>query len=446
MRHYLTLAVAVIIGVATSGDRTACGSQGCSQGCAPVRDFTPSSIRYRIVFTGTISDPEKDYIAGRIAEGATIWNSEFSSRDQNISTQRNEPSYTHTIEVTDQIVEGQAFVQGNNMTIPMEWATNQGAFPSDYVNIVVGHEIGHWLGFAQSNCANASLMSDTTVGSYRGIQPCDTQSMTQYYGQVQYDNDGDGYYAPRPSNEDCDDTDPDIYPGAYDTNPWCGCGCQWPPYTDYNCDGLDDYTDMNNVCSNSPILVDVSGNGFLLTDRAHGVRFDLDRDGQPEQLPWTDQSGDEAWLALDRNGNGVIDDGGELFGNYSPQPPSQDPNGFLALAEFDRRDSGGNEDGWIDESDSVFAELRLWRDINHDGVSQPNEMRGLDVAGVRRMALEHREFLRVDQFGNWFRFGARIIDERHRDIGPWAFDVFLDYPANQLPPGPGRRLGKKGGR
>lgn len=171
-------------------------------------------------------------------------------------------------------------------------------------------------------------------------------------------------------------------------------------------------------CS-TPVLVDVAGDGLRLTNVATGVIFDLQASGAPVRTAWTESDSDDAWLVLDRDGNGTIDYGSELFGNFTPQPYSPNRNGFLALAEFDKPVNGGNADGLITSADAVFTYLRLWQDKNHNGVSEPAELLLPASVGVEQIDLEYQETRRVDQHGNLFRYRAKINGSRS------AWDVFL---------------------
>lgn len=176
----------------------------------------------------------------------------------------------------------------------------------------------------------------------------------------------------------------------------------------------------------SPIVLDIDGDGFDMTNYANGVQFDLSGKGWATQTSWTSADSDEAWLTLDRNQSGRIESGLELFGDACEQPAGQNPrNGFSALAVFDLPENGGNGDGKITRRDRVFKKLRLWQDRNHNGLSEAEELFRLPALDVVALFLNYQESRRTDEFGNRFKFRAKVRDKLGARVGRWAWDVFL---------------------
>ncbi|MCP3997328.1 MAG: hypothetical protein GY722_20045 [bacterium] len=182
-------------------------------------------------------------------------------------------------------------------------------------------------------------------------------------------------------------------------------------------------------CNPSPILISLDNGSLQLTGPEDGVQFDLTADGIPEHTAWTKRNSDDAFLVLDRNENGFIDDGSELFGDHTPQPVPDpaDRNGFEALAVFDDSLSGGNEDGFIDESDSIFSDLQMWTDSNHNGISEADELLSMSEAGVVAIDLSYRSVSRTDAHGNEFRFASKV----QMSLGMrTAWDVFFQQASS----------------
>lgn len=199
-----------------------------------------------------------------------------------------------------------------------------------------------------------------------------------------------------------------------------GCQYEGDPHGETQYGGSTPLPENEQICESTPIVIDVRGDGYALTSAAGGVAFDLDSNGAAEGLSWTAAGSDDAFLVLDRNGNGTIDDGRELFGNYTPQPRTSRPNGFLALAELD-----ATRDGLVDARDAQFAALRLWTDRNHDGYSQSDELQTLDAAGLTALHLEYKESKKTDEHGNRFGYRAKVDDTHGTGVGRWAWDVIL---------------------
>ena len=201
---------------------------------------------------------------------------------------------------------------------------------------VMLHEIGHTMGLndepvpnLNASCggqtAGISVMNGKCGINDRGnnlptdVTSCDDQTVGS-----------NSYYQTGGCPINCE-YQPDAYCGPVDHCLFPDNGC--PP----NC------TSNGSCCFNpTPIIIDVSGNGFNLTDVENGVYFDIGGDGYPDHVSWIASGSDNAWLVLDRNNNSKIDNGTELFGNATPQPHTLHANGFTALAAYDKPENGGN--------------------------------------------------------------------------------------------------------
>lgn len=201
---------------------------------------------------------------------------------------------------------------------------------------------------------------------------------------------GDTY----PSHEEFD-----IVPGPY-------------PIETSKCDKTTD----NPCCPPTPIILDLAGDGARLGSVADGVNFDVVPKGVVELTAWTLPGSDDAWLVWDRDNDGLITTGEELWGNYSE--PHQ-PHGYMSLAVHD-----ADGDGKITAMDPLFPLLRLWRDANHDGVTQPGELLTLSSKGITGIDLHFEVTRVVDAYGNLWRYRAAVFKTPSSPVGKWSYDVF----------------------
>jgi len=164
-----------------------------------------------------------------------------------------------------------------------------------------------------------------------------------------------------------------------------------------------------------PLVFDLNNNGIELTSAQNGVRFQIDGKGVDRRTAFV--SGGDAFLALDRNGNGVIDSGRELFGDQQGAK-----NGIEELRKFDE-----NRDGIIDKRDSVFNQLLLYRENNGDGVSQPGELKSLEQHGIAAIHLSAANENRSVAGNNWM--DQSITYQRKDGTTGMVGEVLLNYLA-----------------
>jgi serine-aspartate repeat-containing protein C/D/E len=144
--------------------------------------------------------------------------------------------------------------------------------------------------------------------------------------------------------------------------------------------------DASKINYISPIALDLNGDGVQTVSVDAGVKFDILNSGTAVQTGWI--SGEDGFLAIDRNGNGSIDDRSELFGGAVGE-------GFGTLATFD-----SNKDGVVDATDEFFTSLGVWRDANVDGVTDAGEFTSLADAGIAKLNTAYSSNFSTDAQGN----------------------------------------------
>ena len=157
------------------------------------------------------------------------------------------------------------------------------------------------------------------------------------------------------------------------------------------------------------------------------INFDLDGNGIPNRTGWISRK--DAFLALDRNGNGKIDNGTELFGEAtSLRAGPRAQNGYDAMADLDE-----NHDGYLDEHDGMFRKLVVWFDRSQDGISQPTEIFKLTDIGITKLSVKYENVAENKKIqsagmpeGNWVVYKSKFFGpEVCGKAGCSSYDVYF---------------------
>lgn len=183
----------------------------------------------------------------------------------------------------------------------------------------------------------------------------------------------------------------------------------------------------------SPLILDLDGDGRIATTGlSRPVRFDINADGNLEEIGWTSEYHEEAFLWLDLNENRMVDSGRELFGNATVLPDETlAAHGFEALAAWDAEALGGNKDNVISAKDRVWDRLRLWVDRNHDARAQGEEVHSLPSRGVRALGLTYRKLNQLSGNSNlhalkgYFVMETGVLGEPYDRFGLMEDLIFI---------------------
>ncbi len=382
-------------------------STTCTSGCnVPTRSENLPKKQYTVCKDSSTTNLNNPNLNQGIETAVNNWQAGLSSLGGNVPSLQNGTTGCEIKVVAGEVIGGDAKWEfsrdGNNNVTGGVITVSPSAvnWSLDLSTTNMAHELGHGLGLDDTSANNNCVQTDTVMFSpFLAGQPA----------------------ACKPT--DCDKTTTNAVYNPPEPPPCMDCACDpflcQPPEPDLCMD----------PCSPSPILIDVGGNGYRLTSLEQGVVFDIFANDRPRQVGWTQGSWPNGFLAMDRNRNGIIDDGSELFGDHTPLPDGKlAADGFQALAFYDQPENGGNSNGTIDHEDRVWVDLRVWIDTNHNGWSESAEVFHLDEVGVSAIGTSAGREMRRDQYGNLFRLRGRAWFGRQPRL---IYDVFLTTRAGR---------------
>lgn len=192
-------------------------------------------------------------------------------------------------------------------------------------------------------------------------------------------------------------------------------------------DSNDDNTNDDDLFYRDPLIIDLSQDGFhMQSDRL--INFDFDGTGQPITTQWVAPNGNEAFVFIDLNRNGQVDNGTELFGDTMFLLETLQPatDGFAALGQYNNPLLGGNNDDTINDADLIWPHLHIWLDIDANGISTPDEIMTMQDANISAISLQTKQSNRQDASGNriplwsWATNSNETGNRKHKVI-----DVFF---------------------
>lgn len=284
----------------------------------------------------------------------------------------------------DPIVNGSNQVTGGTITL---FAMDiNGTSCAGQLTESLAHELGHVLGLDDAENCSGYVMGPPSSSYARSVQ------------QSECDKAEDNWLTDGECLDVNDNGVCDIWE-CEDANGNGLCDTNEPLDKDPN----EDSCPGGAPCS-SPLLVNLRGGRWDLAGPDHSVYFDIDGDGGPNRITWTERGSAIAFLAIDLNANSYIESGAELFGNWTLLTSGRRArNGFEALMEFD-----SNGDGVVTAEDARWSSLLLWIDTNHDGISQLQELRSISTTPISALGTRHQWTGRRDRHGNFFGYRSLV--------------------------------------